>query len=49
MIKRAEVLFLCLEEFEQMAKTAITEKLIDYKNDFWPEYYEDYENLNCKC
>ena len=46
MIKRAEELFLCLEKFEQMAKTAITEKLIDYKNDFWPEYDENDENLN---
>jgi len=46
MIKRAEKLFIFLEEFDQMAKIAITEKLIDYKNDFWPEYDEDDENLN---
>ena len=46
MIKRAEKLFLFLEEFDQMAKIAITEKLIDYKNDFWPEYDEDDKNLN---
>jgi len=46
MIKRAEKLFIFLEEFEQMAKIAIAEKLINYKNDFWPEYDEDDENLN---
>lgn len=46
MIKRAEELFLCIEEFDQMAKIAITRKLIDYKNDFWPEYDENDENLN---
>ncbi|MEX3748243.1 MULTISPECIES: DUF2262 domain-containing protein [Lysinibacillus] len=46
MLKRAEKLFLFLEEFDQKAKIAITEKLIDYKNDFWPEYDEDDENLN---
>jgi hypothetical protein len=46
MIKRAEKLFIFLEKFDQMAKIAIMEKLIDYKNDFWPEYDEDDENLN---
>ncbi|MDP7981486.1 DUF2262 domain-containing protein [Bacillus sp. WLY-B-L8] len=40
MIKRAENLFLCIEEFDKKAKVAIAEKLIDYKNDFWPEYDE---------
>ena len=46
MIKRAEKLFIFLEKFDQTAKIAITEKLIDYKNDFWLEYDEDDENLN---
>jgi hypothetical protein len=46
MIKRAEKLFIFLEKFDQTAKIAIMEKLIDYKNDFWPEYDEDDENLN---
>lgn len=43
MLKRAERLFIFIEEFDQTAKMAITKKLIDYKNDFWPEYDE---NLN---
>ena len=46
MLKRAEALFLVLEEFDRKAKIAIAEKLIDYKNDFWPEYDENDENLN---
>ncbi|GLV67538.1 hypothetical protein Bmyc01_62070 [Bacillus mycoides] len=46
MIKRAEKLFLCVEEFDKKAKVAIAEKLIDYKNDFWPEYDENDEHLN---
>ena len=46
MIKRAEKLFIFLEGFEQIAKISIAEKLIDYKNDFWPDYDEDDENLN---
>ncbi|SFC85176.1 hypothetical protein SAMN04488168_110141 [Bacillus sp. 491mf] len=46
MIKRAEKLFLCIEEFDKKAKVAIAEQLIDYKNDFWPEYDENDEHLN---
>ncbi|MED4400153.1 DUF2262 domain-containing protein [Metabacillus fastidiosus] len=46
MIKRAEKLFLRIEEFNKKAKAAIAEKLIDYKNDFWPEYDENDEHLN---
>lgn len=46
MLKTAEKLFLCIEEFDQKAKAAIAENLIDYKNDFWPEYDENDENLN---
>ncbi|MDI2585822.1 DUF2262 domain-containing protein [Psychrobacillus sp. NEAU-3TGS] len=45
-LKRAEALFLVLEKFDRKAKIAIAEKLIDYKNDFWPEYDENNENLN---
>ncbi len=46
MIKRAEKLYLCIEEFEKMARAAIAEKLITYKNNFCPEYDENDENLN---
>lgn len=46
MLNRAEKLYIFLEEFDQTAKMAIAEKLSDYKNDFWPEYDEDDENLN---
>lgn len=46
MIKKAEELFLRLEDFDKEARAAIAEKLIDYKNDFWPEYDENDENLN---
>lgn len=46
MAKSAEKLFLRLEEFDKNAKKAIAEKLIAYKNDFWPEYDEDDENLD---
>lgn len=46
LLKKAEKLFSCIEEFDKNAKVSIAEKLIDYKNDFWPEYDEDDENLN---
>jgi hypothetical protein len=46
MMKRAERLYICLEAFDRKAKVAIAEELIDYKNDFWPEYYENDEQLN---
>ncbi|AJS58817.1 DUF2262 domain-containing protein [Paenibacillus sp. IHBB 10380] len=46
MMKRAEKLFLCIQEFDENAKLAITDKLINYKNDFWPEYDENDESLN---
>lgn len=46
MIKRAEKLFICIEEFDKKAKAAIAKKLIDFKNDFWPEYDENDEFLN---
>ncbi len=46
MIKSAEKLFVRLQEFDKNAKKAIAEKLIAYKNDFWPEYDEDDKNLD---
>lgn len=46
MIKKAEELFLRLEDFDKDARAAIAKKLIDYKNNFWPEYDENDENLN---
>nr|WP_073569524.1 DUF2262 domain-containing protein [Bacillus pacificus] len=38
--------YICLEEFDKNAKVAIAEELIEYKNDFWPEYDENDEHLN---
>ncbi|KAB8126223.1 DUF2262 domain-containing protein [Gracilibacillus oryzae] len=46
LIEKAETLFTCLEEFDQRIRFAIAEKLIDYKNDFWPEYDENDEYLD---
>ncbi|CKF15338.1 Uncharacterized protein conserved in bacteria [Streptococcus pneumoniae] len=46
MLKRAEKLYVCLEEFDKKAKLAIAEELIEYKNDFWPEYDENDEHLD---
>lgn len=46
MMKRAERLYRCLEEFDKKAKIAIAEELLEYKNDFWPEYDENDEHLN---
>ncbi|MBO1001238.1 DUF2262 domain-containing protein [Pseudogracilibacillus auburnensis] len=46
LLKKAEELFLFMEDFDKKAKVAIAEKLIDYKNDSWPEYDENDENLN---
>ena len=45
-IKKAEKLFNCIEEFDKKAKEAIADELIDYKNDFWPEYDENDINLD---
>lgn len=41
LVSKAELLFVELERFEQAAKVEIAETLIDYKNDFWPEYDEN--------
>ncbi|MEK4052990.1 DUF2262 domain-containing protein [Paenibacillus sp. FSL F4-0087] len=46
LMSRAEKLFCQFDGFEKRAKTQIAHHLIDYKNDFWPEYDEDDENLN---
>ncbi|MED0875520.1 DUF2262 domain-containing protein [Bacillus mobilis] len=46
MMKRAEKLYICLDEFDRKAKVAIAEELIEYKNDFWPEYDENDEQLD---
>ncbi|WP_256762148.1 DUF2262 domain-containing protein [Cohnella sp. WQ 127256] len=46
MMKRAEKLFACIQEFDENAKIAIADKLINFKNDFWPEYDENDESLN---
>lgn len=46
MIKRAEKLFVCIEEFDKKAKASIAEELIDYKNDVYHDYDEDDENLD---
>ncbi|MGM9949276.1 MAG: DUF2262 domain-containing protein [Lysinibacillus sp.] len=46
LLKRAENLNACLKPFNQKAKKAIAERLVDYKNDCWPEYDEDDESLD---
>lgn len=46
LIYTAEKLYGGMASFEQKAKAAIADELIDYKNDFWPEYDEDDENLD---
>lgn len=46
LIQKAEKLFVCLEDFDKKAKACIAEKLIAYKNDCWPEYDENDEDLN---
>lgn len=46
LMRRAEKIFCEFAEFENKAKIQVAHHLIDYKNDFWPEYDEDDENLN---
>lgn len=46
LIRKAESLFIELERFEEAAKIKIAEKLIDFKNDFWPEYDENDAELD---
>lgn len=38
--------FSTVEVFEQHVKTSVAENMLDYKNDFWPEYDENDPNLN---
>lgn len=45
-LKIAEQLYINLEEFDKGAKKAISIELINYKNEFWPEYDENDENLD---
>lgn len=45
-IGKVEKLSLVIEAFDLKARRDIAEKLIQYKNDFWPEYDEDDGNLN---
>ncbi|GGO08404.1 hypothetical protein [Saccharibacillus kuerlensis] len=46
LVSRAESLVSEFGEFEQAAGRAVAEKLIDFKNDFWPEYNEDDPDLD---
>lgn len=46
LLEKAERLFLNIGSFDRQSKKAIAERLIDYKNDFWPEYDEDDEELD---
>ncbi|KRG16466.1 DUF2262 domain-containing protein [Lederbergia galactosidilytica] len=46
LVCKAEELYSVLEDFNKKTKMAIAQELIDYKNDFWPEYDEDDETLD---
>ncbi|MHA7966786.1 DUF2262 domain-containing protein [Paenibacillus sp. CAU 1782] len=46
LMARAEAIFAKYQIFEQLVKPQIARELIDYKNDFWPEYDEYDENLD---
>lgn len=46
MIEKAEKLSLGLKAFDLKARRDIAEHLIQYKNDFWPEYDENDSNLD---
>lgn len=46
LLHKAERLFEDLRSFETQAKAAIAAALINYKNDFWPDYDEDDEELD---
>lgn len=43
---KAEKLFTDVGVFDKIAKRSIAVKLIDFKNDFWPEYDENDEELD---
>jgi hypothetical protein len=46
LMKRAEGLYKNMHEFNAKVKESIAEELLVYKNDFWPDYDEDDENLD---
>lgn len=46
LMARAEEIFAKYQTFEQLVKPQIARELIDHKNDNWPEYDEDDENLD---
>ncbi|MFP4977288.1 DUF2262 domain-containing protein [Paenibacillus sp. CN-4] len=46
LLERADRLYEELSRFDAMARAAIAAELTEYKNDFWPEYDEDDENLD---
>lgn len=45
-MKYLKLLYINLEEFDKGAKKAISTELINYKNEFCPEYDENDENLD---
>ena len=42
----AESLFSSIEVFHKQVRTSVAAYLLDYKNDFWPEYDENDPTLN---
>lgn len=46
LINIAEKLFVEIDRFDNHAKKGIANMLIDYKNDFWPEYDENDSGLD---
>ncbi|MFD0050970.1 DUF2262 domain-containing protein [Actinomycetes bacterium NPDC127524] len=45
-LKIAEQVYINLEEFDKIAKKAIATELLQYKNEFWPDYDENDESLD---
>ncbi len=46
LIKKAEQIYLEIAVFEKNAKLLIAKELVEFKNDFWPDYDEHDESLN---
>lgn len=46
MLQRAEKLYGILPEFDNRSKAVIADELTTFKNEFWPEYDENDEELN---
>lgn len=46
LVRKAELLFVELDRFEELAKMKIAEELIDFKNDVWLEYDENDPELD---